>query len=486
MAATTNTEKVLWRRLWNRIVIRPRTLLGQMIVWVVLALLLSMAISVWVLSKAHQNSLMVASEGFIVRQFSSLVLLLEHTPSQLHENVVKAWRRPGREYGFTATPIVSRVNSKPEQRMVHELEEVMGQEYAGRIYVDLQVAQKMLPEHSGHRPSMRGEEGREWREHQPFWGRSAKRGFDHLVLTVQLSDGRWFYSRMSSPSISPLTAFHTVTFLLIACVLVIIVVFWQMKRITRPLRLLEFAASDLGQGKDVAPLPLTGPQDIQNTVAAFNLMNERIKRFVSERTQMLASLSHDLRTPMTSMRLRLELMPESEEREKLIESLSEMQQMSESSLSFVRQCEDKEPFQSVDLTSLVDSLCDDLVELGAQVNCIGKGDITLRCRPVGLKRALRNLIENATRYGESAEVCLQRDATRAFITITDNGPGIAESELELVFDPFYRVDVSRNRDTGGVGLGLSIARQIISSHGGDIHLRNMERGLEVKVALPLQ
>lgn len=476
-----NTGKTPVRlRLW------PSTLLGQMILWVVLALLLSTAVSVWVLSKAHQNRLMLANEHFLVRQFSSLVLLLERTPSQLHENVVKAWRRPGREYGFSEVAVVGPADSKPERRMVHELVELVGSEYIGRIYVDLKGAERKWSGHLENERHAREPHENARLEQKISWRGTPKKAFDHLVLTVQLSDGRWFYSQLSSPRISPLAAIHTVTFLLIACVLVILVVFWQMRRITRPLRLLELAASDLGRGRDVAPLPLSGPRDIQHTVMAFNDMNERIKRFVSDRTRMLASLSHDLRTPMTSMRLRLELMPDSEEREKLIQSLNEMQQMSESSLAFVRQCEDQEPSQSVDLMALVSSLCEDLVELGASVSCSSENYVTLRCRPVSLKRALRNVIENAVRYGERAEVSLEREAGYAVIRVVDAGPGIPEQELESVFDPFYRVDASRNRDTGGVGLGLSIARQIISSHGGDICLHNREKGLEVIITLPLQ
>nr|WP_243748786.1 ATP-binding protein [Pseudomaricurvus alcaniphilus] len=259
-----------------------------------------------------------------------------------------------------------------------------------------------------------------------------------------------------------------------------------MRRIARPLRDLAQAASDLGRGRSVAPLPLRGPQDVQDTVAAFNTMNERLDRFVSERTRMLAALSHDLRTPMTSMRLRLELMPPSEERDKLIASLEEMQQMAEATLSFVRQAGDQEALQKVDLNALLGSLCDDLAALEQPVNYADTGAQTLMCRPVSLKRALRNLIENAVRYGGAADVSLKRQGNSLVVAVRDSGPGIPEAEMEAVFDPFYRLESSRNRETGGMGLGLSIARQIIHSHGGQLTLTNTHPGLKVSVSLPVQ
>ncbi|MBR9909029.1 MAG: HAMP domain-containing protein [Gammaproteobacteria bacterium] len=483
-----------WQRLSR--LLWPRTLVGQMVALIVVALLLAMIANVWVLSRAHQNSQMVANERFVVRQFVSLVQLLENTPPELHEKVIKAWRQPGRQFGFAPQPPIDNSGDEAAQRVLRSLQQALGQEaYRDRVRVDLQLARQQ-PErgerwtrgdddyrHHRNRPHQ-AEAGES--EGAPFWRRPPKRAFDHFSMAVQLSDGRWFVSRLAAPGISPLAAMQTLTFLLLAAVLVLLPVIWQMRRIARPLRDLAQAASDLGRGRSVAPLPLRGPQDVQDTVAAFNTMNERLDRFVSERTRMLAALSHDLRTPMTSMRLRLELMPPSEERDKLIASLEEMQQMAEATLSFVRQAGDQEALQKVDLNALLGSLCDDLAALEQPVNYADADAQTLLCRPVSLKRALRNLIENAVRYGGTADVSLKRQGNSLVVDVRDTGPGIPEAEMEAVFDPFYRLESSRNRETGGMGLGLSIARQIIHSHGGQLTLTNTHPGLKVSVSLPVQ
>jgi len=199
---------------------------------------------------------------------------------------------------------------------------------------------------------------------------------------------------------------------------------------------------------------------------------------------MLAALSHDLRTPMTSMRLRLELMAQSDEKQRLLESLAEMQQMSEATLAFVRQSGDVEPTRSVDLTALVDSLSEDLQDLGMAIQCESLDCVVMALRPVSIKRALRNLMENAVHYGDKAKVSLTATAAQAVITIVDQGPGIPEQQMNSVFEPFLRLEESRNRQTGGMGLGLSIARQIIRSHGGEVVLVNLQPGLKVVVSLP--
>ena len=234
----------------------------------------------------------------------------------------------------------------------------------------------------------------------------------------------------------------------------------------------------------MSPLKEEGPVDVRDTVIAFNRMNDRLQRFVSDRTRMLAALSHDLRTPMTSMRLRLELMEPGEERDRLLESLDEIQQMSEATLAFVRQSGDVEPSQQVELGALIESLCEDLQDLGMAVECSSIAKVVMPLRPVSIKRALRNLIENAVHYGEQAQVRVKQEESQVLVTIIDRGPGIPDHEMDSVFEPFVRLEASRSRDTGGMGLGLSIARQIVRSHGGDVMLENLHPGLKVTVSLP--
>jgi signal transduction histidine kinase len=213
-------------------------------------------------------------------------------------------------------------------------------------------------------------------------------------------------------------------------------------------------------------------------------MQARLHRFVDDRTKMLAAIGHDLRTPLTSLRLRAEFVPDEDVREKMLSTITEIQTMTEATLAFAREDATAENTRTVDLSALVESLCDDLAELGHDVSFSEGQKISYSCRPDALRRACRNLVENAIRYGERARVSVERRADSIEIIISDDGPGIPDSAQEQVFTPFFRMENSRNRETGGVGLGLSIARTIVRHHGGDIALTNNQKGLHAAISLP--
>ncbi len=306
-------------------------------------------------------------------------------------------------------------------------------------------------------------------------------------IAIQVRDGLWLHTvyakslavTLGSPS------FFYLSFAITALLLSLVSVF-AARRVGRPLRRLTESVERLGRGEEVPPLPAEGADDLRRTTAAFNLTQARIRRFVEDRTLMLAAISHDLRTPITSLRLRCEFVEDAEVREKLIATLDEMQAMTEASLAFSREEARDQPTRTVDLDALVGSLCADLAELGWDVVADSAGRLPWRCRPEALRRALRNLIENAVRYGDRARVAVHRADDRLTIIIDDAGPGIPPADRERVFTPFVRLEGSRNRSTGGVGLGLAIARTIIRGHGGDILLLDRPGGgLRVEVRLPV-
>jgi signal transduction histidine kinase len=260
------------------------------------------------------------------------------------------------------------------------------------------------------------------------------------------------------------------------------------RRIVRPMRALADAAVKVGRGETIGPLPETGPDEARRSARAFNEMRERLDRFVRDRTQMLAAISHDLRTPITSLRLRAELLDDPEMRERMIETIEEMQNMTEATLAFVRADQAEEETKPIELAALVDSLADDLVELGNKVEVIEEARPVVRGRSVALRRAIRNIIENAVRYGEVARVTVTADPAQAeaHIVVEDDGPGLPDEDLERVFEPFVRGETSRSRETGGLGLGLAIARSIMRSHGGDVRLENRDgKGLRAVLTLPV-
>jgi signal transduction histidine kinase len=220
-------------------------------------------------------------------------------------------------------------------------------------------------------------------------------------------------------------------------------------------------------------------------MAAFNRMQERLRRFLDDRTRMLAAVSHDLRTPITSLRLRAEFVEDDETRARILATLDEMQAMVEATLAFAREEARSEPTRIVDLAALVESTAADLADLGAAIEVAPAERLPYGCRPVALRRALRNLLENAVRYGERCHVRLEHDRSEVRIIIEDEGPGIPEDQQGRVFEPFVRLEESRSAETGGIGLGLAIARSIARAHGGDIRLQNLPgRGLRVSLSLP--
>ena len=214
-------------------------------------------------------------------------------------------------------------------------------------------------------------------------------------------------------------------------------------------------------------------------------MRERLRRFNEDRTRMMAAMSHDLRTPLTRLRMRIEMAQGIEDQQKMLDELDMMNAMVEPILSFTRDDSKQEARSLVDLSALVEGICEDALDVGEKVTFSGPRDVTISCRPTAMRRAISNLVDNAVKYGGKADVTLAPKSGRVAITIEDEGPGIPRSEREKVFEPFYRVGSSRNPDTGGVGLGLSVTRSIVWEHGGEINLGSRKGGgLSVRLMLP--
>ena len=260
---------------------------------------------------------------------------------------------------------------------------------------------------------------------------------------------------------------------------------WFARSAARNLSQFSTAADAVGRSVDAPLLPETGPREVRLAAKAFNRMQERLRRFVNDRTQMLAAISHDLRTPLTRLRLRAEFVDDDTQRAKMLGDIAEMEAMISATLAFARDDAVREPRAPQDLDQLLDQLASDLCDGGYPVVYEPGEPVIVTCSAGGIRRALANLAENAVKYGGVARLSLQRDGDVVTILVDDEGPGIAPELTEQVFQPFFRIEGSRNRDTGGVGLGLSVARTIIRGHGGDIALGNRpEGGLRVTVTLP--
>jgi signal transduction histidine kinase len=304
------------------------------------------------------------------------------------------------------------------------------------------------------------------------------------VVSLQLDDQTWV--NIAAPDVQTVPAWSAATTALILATLVVVIALSVLgiRRLTAPLGTLTQAADRLGRNVNSPPLPEAGSTDVIQAIRAFNGMQDRIRRFVEDRTRMIAAISHDLRTPITRMRLRAELMGDSEQQQKMLADLSEMETMIAATLSFAREDANTEPRQQVDLAELVRAVCADVPQASLVAEqCASPAAI--EGQPVALRRGFTNLIDNAVRYGSSARIAINCDDRNVIVTIDDDGPGVPEAELDRIFRPFYRLDSSRSRDTGGTGLGLAVARTVFRAHGGDVRLENREGGgLLATVTLP--
>ena len=306
-----------------------------------------------------------------------------------------------------------------------------------------------------------------------------------VLVSTRLADGTWVNASAPMLAPNPVGSWDLILSTSLMALAVIILAVLSVRVMTAPLRSLSHAAERLGLDVGAPRLPETGPREVRRAARAFNGMQERIRRLIADRTQMLAAISHDLKTPLTRMKLRAEFVEEGELRGKMLADLGEMEMMVGSALAFLRQDASNEEAQVVDVSTILATICDDMADAGNEVSLKADRHAPLRCRPLALKRALVNLIDNAIKYGGGAVVRLEHGADQLRIEIEDQGSSIPVEEREKVFNPFYRLEASRSRDTGGTGLGLTVARSIVRAHGGEIELLDRPGGgLRVVVRLP--
>jgi two-component system OmpR family sensor kinase len=330
-----------------------------------------------------------------------------------------------------------------------------------------------------------------WREYLGQRPRNADPNGDYWIVApfhirIQQLDGHW--REIRTPFIVTLDPFQraiVIAFLMSS--LGVIAAAWMSARVlASPIVTFAAAAERLGRDPNSPPLSLRGSSEILTAAQAFNEMQQRLRRYVEDRTAMIGAIAHDLRTPLTRLRFRIESAPE-DLRGKMSSDLDQMEAMISATLSFVRDATQEGARTRLELSSLLQSLVDDMTDTGADVTMEHADKIIIDGDPVGLKRLFSNLLENAVKYGKRARVrVIAEGGQSALVEIDDDGPGVPAAESERVFEPFYRREPSRNRDTGGIGLGLAVVRTIARGHGGDAELRNRPGGgLTARVKLPL-
>jgi signal transduction histidine kinase len=403
-----------------------------------------------------------------LERVTTLAHLLNDANGRERQRIIKRIAKDDEDISLTEQPRIDHLPAQPmERKIAHHLSRTLALKHRAAIRVDITFEQQQPPplREAPFRPP-----------HQ--------RPLKAIDISLRLSDGTWLNFRTQNFSAVPPWESKTLQLLFLLLILLISSGLMIARRMAQPMAQLANAAERFGLGQPQPPIPEKGPREVRKTIHAFNQMQARLQKQISDRSHMLAAVSHDLRTPITTLRLRAEYIEDPEMREKTLSTLEEMEAILTDTLSYARDEAADEQARPTDLAALLQSLIDDHADLGGNASYQGPERLNFACRPISLKRAINNLIENGLIYGDSVVATLTATDDRVSIIIEDNGPGIPDDQLEAVLTPFYRLEASRNRDTGGTGLGLAVANSIILGHGGELSLSNRpEGGLRVKIIL---
>lgn len=452
----------------------PRSLLGQLALLILGAFVAAQVMSAWLFADERGAALRAANRVETADRTAAVARALQDAPEASAGSILAAVNSRLVRFGLDDGPMIG-AGAAGEEAV------------RGRILARLDSPLEVRVEEVFVPPR-----GREHR-HRPMpsaWMRermlAAGIGPAELRISVRLAEGRWLNvrSRFERPRLQvPPVILGT---MVLSLALLMAALWLGIRRITGPLRRLAAAADTFGLDGTPPDLPPEGPREVRALSEALARMQRRLSDMIADRTRMLVALGHDLRSPITALRVRAEMVDDEETRERMVATLDEMREMVEATLAFARGVSRDQPMEETDLAALLEDIAGELSETGPPVVFTGVGPVVTALRRTPVRRALRNLMENAQRYGRGARVGLHRGERTAEITIDDDGPGIPPGELERVFDPFARLETSRSRETGGIGLGLSIARAILRAHGGDVALSNRSGGgLRATVTLPL-
>jgi signal transduction histidine kinase len=320
--------------------------------------------------------------------------------------------------------------------------------------------------------------------------RGLQHGDNHFIVgafsaAVRQPDGRWL--EIESERHGMLTAWqtHMLLWFTVTALVLAPVAYLFARRLAAPIAAFAQAAERLGRDPNAPPLTLKGASELQTLAAAFNEMQDRLRRYVQDRTAMIGAVAHDLRTPLTRLRFRVEGVQEPL-RSKMTSDMEQMDAMIGATMSFVRDATQTGQWRRLELSSLVQSIADEMADTGADVVAETTGPVVIEGDPIALRRLVANLLDNAVKFGQRARARVYAENSTAVIEIDDNGPGLGAADHDKVFEPFYRGEPSRSRETGGAGLGLAVVRSVARAHGGDAALENLPGGgLRARARLPI-
>jgi signal transduction histidine kinase len=456
----------------------PASLFGQTLLILLGGLIVSHAVGSWIYTADREQAVRTVGGFAAAQRIANLTRLVQETPPERRSRLVAALTAPDFRVALSATPPANGGDDSPIAQAVRDYlvdQLALGPDRQPRISA-VQAGGPMpggfYPK--GHGPMMHGFGG--------FGGFGMFRG---LQVAVPLPDGQWLSFATAVPEGGPSFSRQFLISMGLMAIIILAVSIWAVRRVTTPLASLSAAAERLGSDLNAPSMAETGTIEMQRAAHAFNTMQTRLRGLIENRTRLLAAISHDLRTPLTLLRLRAENVGDAGERDKMLAIIAEMDAMVAATLEFARDEAAMEAQRPTDVTALAQSVVDDMADAGLPVKMQPAESTVLNCRPESLKRAIRNLLDNAVKYGNSAKLQIVAQPNAVDIVVDDEGPGIPEEELGRVLQPFYRIEGSRSRETGGIGLGLAITLSIVQAEGGELILANRrEGGLRASVRLP--
>jgi signal transduction histidine kinase len=459
----------------------PKSLFGQTLLVLVAGLIVSLLVGSWIYTLDREQTVRAVGGLAAAQRITNLTKLVQDTPREWRERIVAGLSDQNFRVSLSAQPPTIVPNDDDavvaqaiKEFLIDQLSLAPGQQ--PRVSASVPDSTVFAGSHPmmGPGPMMHG-----------FRGFGGFGGFRDLQVAVPLPDGQWLSFATALPESGSAFSRQFLLSMGIMAIVILVVSVWAVRRVTAPLAAVSVAAERLGNDLNAPPMPETGTIETRQAARAFNTMQARLRGLIENRTRMLAAISHDLRTPLTLLRLRAENVENRQERDKMLAAIAEMDSMVGVTLQFARDEATTEIRRPTDIAALVQSIVDDMADAGLPVKMESVEPIVYECRPDALKRAIRNLLDNAVKYGNAASAAIQTTPKTIDIIIDDEGPGIPEQELSRVFDPFYRLEESRSRETGGVGLGLAIAQSIVQAQRGELVLSNRATGgLRAQISLP--
>ena len=460
------------------------SLRGRILLVLLFSVSISHIVGLWLYAERSDASTTLLHDALLAERIALISKLVEQAPHSDVPALLALVSSP--VAGFANTDEAAGGEEPPEGSRPHMLEHLLSVFLNDPSHDDIRMTFSSTDEVAGTKGLLATINGSAHTEvdHLPSKSLAEIRSVGRAAVQIKLRNGTWLDATAPLLGVEPFSLLKLGTSLAAMLVAILPLGIWVLNRSTQPLTVLASAAERLGTDIHAPPLAEKGPLEIRTTAHAFNVMQERIRRLVQDRMEIAAAIAHDLGTPVTRLHLRVEEISDADTRQSILSDLNQMRRMITETLAFSRLDFEAEASEPTDVTSLVERVSDDLVDVGADVAVSGPPHVVVRTKPVALRRALTNLVENAVKYGKRARVAIVESDKFVELVVDDDGPGIPEAFQAAVFEPFRRLPHGDN-DIEGTGLGLTAARSLVRNLGADVKLRNRsEGGLRATIRLP--